>query len=108
MEVRQRMVAEKLTVSELVTTQLLALPPVVQVRVSRPAHSDFSSNQALWECSCGFFRATACRRPVNETGEHEAALPFLRVPAEGISSCRLCSVLHHRLHVIMTMVRFVT
>ena len=31
MEVKQRMVAEKLTVSELVTTQLLALPPVVQV-----------------------------------------------------------------------------
>ena len=31
MEVKQRVVAEKLTVSELVTTQLLALPPVVQV-----------------------------------------------------------------------------
>ena len=30
MELRQRMTAEKLTVSELVTTQLLALPPVVQ------------------------------------------------------------------------------
>ena len=34
MEQRQRMVAEKLTVSELVTTQLLALPPVVQVQPS--------------------------------------------------------------------------
>ena len=44
MEVKQRMVAEKLTVSELVTTQLLALPPVVQVPSTQALQAHRSSS----------------------------------------------------------------
>ena len=47
MEVKQRMVAEKLTVSELVTTQLLALPPVVQVPSCKHTTQAFHAHQSF-------------------------------------------------------------
>ena len=70
METHQQMVADKLTVGQLMTTQLLALPPIVPVRqlvstLRSAAHHSFPVTREV-EIAMGSendFELEVCNRP---------------------------------------------